>query len=189
MEEKYYHTKDSVDEYIKSAEGYSGKDLIERFIPHLKSNSRILELGSGPGSDWVILDKDFDTVGSDSSVEFLKRLREKYPKGEFLDIDASTIQTQEKFNAIYSNKVLHHLTSSELINSFTKQMELLNENGYICHSFWKGKGDEEFKGMYVNYHLEKDLEKLLNDNFNIVEMKAYAEFEENDSILLIAQKR
>lgn len=68
-------------------------------------------------------------------------------------------------------------------------MEILNENGYVYYSFWKGKGDEKFKGLYVNYHLEKDLEKLLNDNFNIVEIKAYAEFEENDSILLIAQKR
>ena len=48
-----------------------------------------------------------------------------------------------------------------LIDSVKKQYEILNSDGIICHSFWKGEGSEIFKGLFVNYHNETTLKKFL----------------------------
>ena len=135
MEKKYYHTKESVDEYIKLAEGYNGHALINKLGKLLSTNSSILEIGSGPGSDWKLLDQLYRVVGSDNSKEFIQYLHAKFPKGEFLKLDAVTLDTDQKFDGIYSNKVLHHLTDEELSRSIKRQQVLVNDGGIICHSF------------------------------------------------------
>ena len=184
----YYKVKQSVDEYIKMAEGHSGKDLIDKFRTFLSKGASILELGTGPGTDWKILSKDFEVTGSDFSSEFLNRLKAKEPTAEFLELDASKLSTDRKFDAIYSNKVLHHLSDEELKQSIRRQAAILNTDGIICHSFWLGEGSETFKGMYVNYHTAEELTKLFEYEFEIVLLEDYAEFEEGDSIILIGRK-
>lgn len=51
MHEDYYHNEESVSEYIKLAKDVSDKELIDQLIPVLPENSKLLELGSGPGTD------------------------------------------------------------------------------------------------------------------------------------------
>jgi len=112
----------------------------------------------------------------------------KNPKGKFLELDAISLKTNMKFDGIYSNKVLHHLKDSELINSVKRQNEVLNSNGLICHSFWKGNGSEIFKGLFVNYHSIQTLAKAYKNYFKILSIEEYKEFDENDSLLLLARK-
>jgi len=71
MKGEYYKTKESVEEYIKLAKDVNGKQLIEKFKQILPSNSTVLEIGSGPGTDWEILNKFYDVTGSDNSNVFL----------------------------------------------------------------------------------------------------------------------
>lgn len=189
MAGEYYHTPESVDEYIRAAEGHSGQMLIDKLKPLLSEGASLLEFGSGPGTDYAILGEHFKVTGSDYSEEFVKRLREKYPEGRFHQLNAADIQIDGPFDAIYSNKVLHHLTDAELAASIQQQHELLSGNGLICHSFWKGEGSEVFKGMFVNYHTKQALEVLLTYKFEVQLMESYAEFEPNDSLFLIAKKR
>ena len=186
---KYYHTKESVDEYIKMADGIDGSELIEILKKHLKPGSKVLELGSGPGSDWEILNKDFNVVGSDLSDEFLERLRKKYPKGEFININAVDINTDQNFDCIYSNKVLIHLNDKELKSSITSQHEVLNDDGLICHSFWKGEETETHKGLLVNNQTLDSIKKIFCDKFEVLDLEEYKEFEDKDSILLIMRKK
>jgi trans-aconitate methyltransferase len=189
QEEKYYHTERSVQEYITLAKDVNGLDLILQLNKILPQESSLLELGSGPGTDWKILDEYYNVTGSDYSREFLKHLTSTYPDGDFLHLDAATLDTSKKFDGIYSNKVLHHLTDSQLQQSVQRQRGVLNQGGIICHSFWKGEGSETFKGMFVNYHREPALRALFGECFEIISVSAYKEFEANDSLLLIAKKR
>jgi len=189
MEKGYYKTKESVDEYIKLAKDVSGKKLIEKLQQVLQPNSKVLEIGSGPGTDWKILNKYYNVIGSDNSTEFLSHLISENPKGEFLELDAVTLVTDKKFDGIYSNKVMHHLTDDELTDSIKRQHNILNTNGIICHSFWKGEGSEIFKGLFVNYHEQEDLNALYNGYFEILSIENYKEFDDEDSILLIARKK
>ena len=186
---KYYKTKESVDEYIKLAKDVNGSSLIDRLKEFLPKNSLLLEIGSGPGNDYQILKETYNVVGSDFSKEFIKRLTSKYPNETFLNINAVKFKTNQKFDGIYSNKVLQHITNSELEESIKCQLNSLNNAGVICHSFWKGEGDEVFQGMMVNYQTKKSLKLLFEKYFEILLLEEYKEFEEADSILLIAKKK
>lgn len=186
---KYYNSKKNVEEYIKMAEGHDGREMINLLNKYLNTNSRILELGSGPGSDWLQLSKNYKVTGSDNSLAFLKHLKSEFPQGDFLELDAVSIDTEINFDVVYSNKVLHHLTDQELQHSLQRQYEVLNPDGIICHSFWKGKGSEDFKGMYVNYHEPDQMADFLAKGFEILSLNNYKEFEDNDSFILIARKK
>ena len=91
METEYYNTKESVEEYIQLAKDVNGGALIEKLKSYLPSNSSVLEIGTGPGTDWKILNKDFTVVGSDNSAEFLNHLASANPSGKFLQLDATTL--------------------------------------------------------------------------------------------------
>lgn len=189
MKEEYYKTKESVKEYIELAKEVNGSELIEKLKQFLPLSSTILEIGSGPGTDWEILNESYNVIGSDFSTEFLSYLVSENPKGEFLELNAISLKTDKKFDGIYSNKVLHHLKDNELIDSVKKQFEILNSDGIICHSFWKGEGSEIFKGLFVNYHSEMTLKELFQAHFEILSIEEYKEFEDKDSLLLLGRKR
>jgi len=189
VEGEYYKTKESAEEYIRLAKDVSGKQLIEKLQKSLAPNSVLLEIGSGPGTDWKILTESYNVIGSDNSNEFLRHLINENPNGEFLELDAVTLKTGKKFDGIYSNKVMHHLTDKKLIRSVKRQYEIVNSNGIICHSFWKGEGSEIFKGLFVNYHTKTGLEEVFKNYFEILSIEFYEEFEVDDSLLLIGKKK
>lgn len=189
MNDNYYMTKESVEEYIDLAKDVNGRQLIQKLNDFLPQNSLLLEIGSGPGNDFQILKEDYKVVGSDYSNEFLSRLIKNNKNDEFLNLNAITLKTDNKFDGIYSNKVLQHLTNEDLRKSIHRQVEILNQNGIICHSFWKGKGDEIFKGLLVNYQTDGTLMDMFGDYFEILLLEEYKEFEDGDSILLIGKKK
>ena len=80
-------------------------------------------------------------------------------------------------------------SSQELIKSIKRQHEILNADGIICHSFWKGEGSEVFKGLFVNYHSKTSITNFYQEHFEILYIEDYMEFEKGDSILLIAKKK
>ena len=189
MSAKYYHTKESVDRYIKMAEGYNGQTLIERLKKHLKNECSILELGSGPGNDIKLLSQYFKLTGSDNSELFIERLNKYHPEIPFLNLDAISLATALTFDGIYSNKVLQHLTVKELKSSIENQYQIVNDDGIVAHSFWKGEGCDTMGGIIHNYHTSENLTELFSPKFNILYLEDYKEMEEGDSLFIIAQKQ
>ena len=186
----YYDEPENVEQYIQMAEGIDGAELIQILEKHLPANSSILELGSGPGKDLVILQKRYQVTGSDLSLAFIEKAKETLPQTEFLQLDAVTLDTDQTFDCIYSNKVLHHLNQEQLAQSLAHQAERLNPQGVIAHSFWLGDGSSEiFKGLYVLSHDQEKLLDLMSDRFEIVTSHVYAEFEKDDSIFVIGRKK
>jgi len=189
MKGDYYKTKESVEEYIQLAKDVNGKKLIVKLHRVLPARSSLLELGSGPGTDWRLLNGIYQVIGSDNSSEFLKHLKVNNPNGKFLELDAITLDTDQTFEGIYSNKVLIHLRDEELKASIKRQAQILGPDGIICHSFWKGEGSEIFKGLFVNYQNEKRLKEFFENDFEILSIESYAEFEADDSLVLIGKKK
>ena len=186
---RYYHTRKSVQEYIKMAEGHDGRLLISRLKDFLPAGSRVLEIGSGPGTDWKLLRENYQVTGSDNSLEFLKHLRKTYPEGEFIDLDAGSLKIKDQFHGIYSNKVLHHLEDDALMTSIKRQHELLHPEGIVCHSFWYGQDSEFYNDMFVNYHSDEGIRILFGEYFEHKLFHYYKEFEKADSFLYIGQKK
>lgn len=189
MKDNYYNSKASVQEYIKLAEGVDGRDLIAKLKNYLQPGASLLELGSGPGTDFQILKKDYKATGSDYSTAFLDHLKSQNSEDNFLHLDAITLACDDNFDGIYSNKVLQHLSDDALKQSIRRQSNILESGGIICHSFWKGEGDEIFKGLLVNYQTEESLRHLFEYSFEVLCLEEYREFDEGDSILLIGKKK
>ena len=185
----YYDDGKNVEDYIKMADGYDGRELIDLLREHLPAGSTVLELGMGPGTDLDLLAEHFQVTGSDRSAIFVERYRVKHPEADLLQLDAVTLETDRHFDCIYSNKVLHHLTRAEMVESFRRQAALLNGGGLLCHSFWTGDQEEEMHGMHFAYYTEETLAALLGDDLEWVEAVQYAEMEEGDSLCALLKKR
>lgn len=191
----YYKDKKNVQEYFEMAEGYDGEVLIEHLRDYLPEGSTVLELGMGPGKDLDILKKYYQVTGSDFSKHFLEIYKENHKRTELdlLLLDARNLNIDRKFDCIYTNKVLYHLTEEELIKSLNQQKDLLNEEGLLLHSFWEGNKKEKFKGTNFVYYTKKKLIELINTHFadvyELLEIDYYKEMKDKDSIYVIIKKK
>ena len=184
----FYHTNEGVSEYIKMAEGYDGRELVDVLSEHVDANARVLELGMGPGVDLDLLKTHFAVTGSDYSRQFLDRYRTTHPDADLVQLDAISLKTDRRFDAIYSNKVLHHLEDDDLQKSIQRQHDVLNPHGILMHSFWYGDQLEEHAGMKFYYRNEAFLTGIFSTHFRILQLERYTEMEENDSVLLLARR-
>ena len=185
----FFYTEQGMEQYIKMAEGYDGAELIKILQKYLPVNSTVLELGIGPGKDMGILKKTYRVTGSDNSQVFLDKYKEKHQDDDLLLLDAVTIQTDRKFDCIYSNKVLHHITDEDLVKSLQRQKEVLNLNGIVFHSFWKGNKVEEMEGLLFTYYEMDDLKEMIESDFEILALETYTEMEKDDSIYIALRTR
>ncbi len=186
---EYYHQEKNVEEYIRMAKGFDGQKIISELIKYFPLGSSVLELGMGPGTDLILLKQYYNPIGSDYSEIFIDRYRKKHPNTDLFVLNAVTLETDRKFQGIYSNKVLIHLTRDELKQSIIRQIDVLEPNGIICHSFWVGDREENYHGLRFVYYTVKQLRALFKDKFNIITIDKYQEIEPDDSVFLIARKK
>lgn len=185
---EYWNNKKNVEEYIKMSEGYDGRELIEILKKYLSEGSSVLELGMGSGKDLDILNKTFNTSGTDISSVFVDKYKKKHENADVFVLEAKTLQTERKYDCIYSNKTLQHLTKSEFKQSLKKQKELLNPNGILFHSLWQGDKEEFYGGLLFVYYTKENLSNIVKNDFDIIEITSYTEMEEDDSLYMILKE-
>ena len=181
----YYDTKKGIQEYTKRSKKWGGIKLIKILKKYLPKNSTVLEIGMGPGRDFNILKKIYNATGSDRSKTFLDNYKKQNKRANLLQLDAVTLRTAKRFDGIYTNKVLQHITKRDLKKSIKRQKEILNPGGIAFHSFWKGNKTEYKRGLRFVYYEKSELKKLIGKNFDILEIKVFTEIEKNDSIYLV----
>lgn len=185
----YYDDPKHVEEYIKMAEGYDGRALVAVLRRYLPAESSVLELGMGPGTDLDILRQFYLMTGSDRSALFLERYRQHHPEADLLQLDALTVDTERRFDGIYSNKVLYHLKPAQLRQSLAAQRPVLHPAGVAVHSFWYGEGEQETHGLHFTYYTEATLRAQVGDGYTLVEVGRYGEMEPDDSLYIVLQRR
>jgi trans-aconitate methyltransferase len=184
----YFDTREGVDEYVKLAEGYDGRGLVEILRKYVPLDSSVLELGMGPGKDFALLRRYFRATGSDSSAIFVEQYRALEPSSDVLILDAATIETDRKFDAIYSNKVLRHLTRRDAEQSLVAQNRALNPGGVALHSLWFGDKLERHHGLLFQQYTIESFAKLLNQRFEVLESTPYAEMAAGDSLCVVIRR-
>ncbi|MBU2863676.1 class I SAM-dependent methyltransferase [Reinekea forsetii] len=185
----FYDDPANVKQYLTMCQDYDGTDLYQRLSQHLPDHSTLLEVGSGGGLDLEYLKQHFLVTGSDLSDAFLDVLKARHPDIDFLKLNAQSFSIPKKFDCIFSNKVLHHLTKPQLAQSFELQAKHLQPGGVLAHSFWLGDQSEEMNGLLFTYYQASELLALLSPKFEIVDTHVYEEFEADDSIFVIAKLR
>jgi cyclopropane fatty-acyl-phospholipid synthase-like methyltransferase len=184
----YFDDEKNVKGYIEMVERYDGSELIDVLLKHLGKGSSLLELGMGPGKDLDILAENYKVTGSDLSQVFIEIYRKDHPEADVMLLDAVKVDTDRKFDCIYSNKVLHHLKREELKESFRNQLAGLNEGGLLFHTFWRGDKEEMMHDLRFVYYNAKTIMEAVGEGYILVEMTSYTEAEDNDSFHLILKK-
>ncbi len=183
----YFDNEKNVQDYINMVEGYDATELINILRKHLQKGSTLLELGTGPGKDLDILRKYYKVTGSDSSQIFINGYKKSHPESDIIQIDAKDIKIQRKFDCIYSNKVLIHLTKEECKSSLKQQKKILNSKGLLFHTFWYGTKTEKHHDLLFTYYTDDELKSMVEEDYNILKIERYTEDEKNDSIITILQ--
>jgi SAM-dependent methyltransferase len=182
-----FNTRKSAAEYILMADGYDGRAIVEVLQAYLKPGSSVLELGMGPGKDIELLEEKYRVTGSDVSKVFIDMYREKRPAADLLHLDAMTLDTDRRFDCIYSNKVLHYLSAGQLKTSFARQAEVLNPGGILCHTVWYGDKQVNVRDMTFFYYTEQTMKDCF-DGFEVLVARTYREMDVDDSLLMVLKK-
>jgi len=188
-EHAYYEDPRNVAGYSQFNPEHDGTLLVDALQAYLDPGATVLELGMGPGKDFELLSERYEVVGSDFSNAFLAYVRDRHPQAELMLLDALTVETERKFDAIFSNKVLVHMSEDELSQSFARQHEVLNEHGLMLHSFWYGEEEKSFGALTLRRRNEAHLKRMLEARFDILLMKRHAKMKVGDSIYFVARAR
>jgi len=186
---KFYHDKKNAESYAAICEGYNASEQLEMLYERLPEGASVLELGSGPGNDLELLDSRFQVTGSDYSPAFIEMLEKRFPSVPLLPLDAVTIQASGSFDAIYSNKVLQHLDDEELASSFSRQSELLNPGGYVFHLIWcRIDSPPTDNGLLYIARDIASMKTAMGSGFELIRVEEFGEFEDRDSLAILARK-
>jgi len=185
----YFDDEKNIQEYIKMSEGYDGRELIDTLKKYLKKGSTLLELGMGPGKDLDILSENFQVTGSDNSSAFRDLYRKRNKTADLIVLDAAKMDTNRKFDCIYSNKVLHHLSREDLRNSLGRQLLNLNSKGILFHSLWYGDKEEEYSGLRFVYYTEKSILEMIKPDYEVLDIQIFSEMGKDDSMYIVLRKK
>ncbi len=188
----FYMNEDNVETYKEALKGYDGSWLIKKLTEQLDRGKDILELGMGTGLDYESMTESYNVLGTDNSPVFIKQYKSKNPASNVMILDARDISLNRKFDCIYSNKVLHHLTKEDFIKSLSEQYDALNGDGIVFMTLWHGKYNVEllFDDTFrITYYEVKDIENIVLGKFNIIKIELYTEIDENDSMLVVLKKK
>ena len=184
----FFDSEENVESYIKMVEGEDGAALVEVLTRHVKKGASVLELGMGPGTDLALLAKHFAVTGSDYSQVFVDRYLARHPDADVMLLDAVTMDTDRRFDAIYSNKVLQHLPKTAAAKSIAAQHRVLNPNGIVLHALWYGDTAEEHHGLLFQQYTLETFTELIGNHFEVVESARYTEMEADDSIFFVLRR-
>ncbi len=185
----YYHNAKNAASYVAMCEGYDAAGQLGVLFKALSEKSRVLELGSGPGNDMALLETHYQVIGSDYSPAFIDILKARFPSRSILELDAVAIATEESFDAIYSNKVLHHLNDAELRSSFQRQAELLATGSFVYHLIWQRIEDPEIdEGLIFKARSANEFVAAMGSSFELISVEEFCEFEQGDSLAILARR-
>lgn len=172
--------------------GYDGSWIMDKLNKYLTDGASVLELGMGAGLDLDLLSRKYTVLGTDNSPLFIEDYKVKNTGTEVRLLDAIVMDIDEKFDCIFSNKVLQHFTREDFITSLKNQNHHLNPNGILFMTLWEGEHREELmfdNQLRFTYYTKNDIKEISNNNFKVINIEHYTELENNDSLLVVLQTK
>ena len=106
-------------------------DLVSKI--NCNSPKSIIDIGCGPGNSTQVLVNRWPKskiVGIDSSISMIQKAKQEYPNQQWLVADASTYESENKFDILFSNAVIQWIPNhAELLRNFHS---LLSNKGLIA---------------------------------------------------------
>lgn len=141
IREKVKHDYDSIAEGFSESRQHAWPEF-DAFVPYLKPDFKVLDLGCGNGRLLDFLKKQgvVSYVGVDQSEGLLTHARRQFPEGAFVEGDMAELSElklpQERFNAIFMMASFHHLPKSDQLSVLEMVRERLNPGGFLFMTNW-----------------------------------------------------
>jgi len=111
-------------------------DLLKRI--EMAAPRKILDVGCGPGNSTQALAQRWPTAcvrGIDNSVAMIEKAKTDYPQAHWPHVhwkvmDALSIQSDNEFDIVFSNAVIHWIPDHELL--FKKMLQALTDKGVLA---------------------------------------------------------
>ncbi len=149
------------------------------FLSYLAPESKILDLGCGPGRDSkFFVDKGYEVIGVDISPQMIAIARNSVPQANFLVSDIESLKlNDESIDAIWASASLLHVSKKAMSGVLENLYRTLKPEGIFYVSMKKGSGeelqaDDRYGGVekFWNYVSEDELTQLLvEQGFQILE--------------------
>ena len=108
------------------------------------SNDKVLDIGCGTGEILEFLPESVEYTGCDISEKYISHARRKYGmKGSWFAIPVAdlTAESNEKYDLVLANGVLHHLSDSEVIHLCQVAYSALRNGGrFVAYDCCLDKG-------------------------------------------------
>jgi len=152
-----------------------GEEIVKLLNP--QKDETILDIGCGTGDlTKKISEQCGKVIGIDNSNEMIQTAQKKYPEIKFIHTDAKDYRPDNKFDAIFSNAVLHWIPQADIL--------IQNANQHLKIG---GRYVVEFGGKGCNNSiintLKEQLDKVGLDYPNIESMLYYPSISQYSAIL------
>lgn len=150
-----------------AAETFSAdmSEQYQRFLPLLREQAKILDVGSGSGRDACYFQKQgYQVTALEPSKNLCKEIVEVF-SGEVVCSDIQNYQPDKRFDGIWACASLLHLQEKEVLSFFEKIDLYLNDEGIVYISGKNGIPTEKaVDGRYFLEFTEELTEKILAVN-------------------------
>lgn len=155
-------------QYAKETFSADMSEQYKRFLPLLREQARILDVGSGSGRDACYFQKKgYQVTALEPSKNLCREIRKVFP-GKIVCSDIQSYQPEQRFDGIWACASLLHLQEKEVLYFFEKINLYLNENGIFYLSGKNGiTTGEAADGRYFLEFTEALAEKILAANERI----------------------
>lgn len=109
------------------------RNWLERFLSFIPTEGRVLDLGCGSGDPIAryIIDQGYKLTGADASTAMLNLAIEKFPGGDWRQVDMRALDLPERFDGILGWDSFFHLTRAEQRSALPKFAAHLAPSGVL----------------------------------------------------------
>jgi len=174
-------------DYIAETFNNYHQEGVERFLKHVDKQEKILELGTGSGNNLTYMFGQGRSIqGSDYVLGFYEWIGSRFAC-PFAFIDFSDTEFVNSYINDYQiihlfcNLAMQHLTYKQLQEFF----DTIKFPGVFFFSLYEGIGEKiDEKGIYSNYYKHRQIVKMLNDRFEILEQWFCDDVHKSDKMML-----
>ncbi len=149
----------SISDDFNTTRQYDWKEF-ESFLPHIKNNQKIADLGCGNGRFYKYINnkRDISYLGIDNSKGLLEKARKAH-KAEFIEGDLLSIPlANENIDIAIAIASFHHIPSKELrVKSLKEIKRILKKDGKFILTVWN-----LFQPRYKKYIWQAVLRSILS---------------------------
>ncbi len=139
-------------------------------------NGKVLEIGSGIGSDAeALINLGYDYTGTDASSELLKIASKRNPSARFIQKYIHDIEPSlGEFDGFWASAVLLHIPRNEISESLLAISSVLRKEAIGFVNMREGEGeiiDEETGRLFTYYNKEGFSNVLETAGFSVLEVR------------------